>query len=345
MNVMKLLDRYVSEQIPKLKMVQTKHLEGMFENYSPDEIVNGSGMNSEELVQSFRLSLITESLTEEYSKTFRIGAKKYSCAWLHRYVTEFWEPDELGHADPFKNILVDFGLDQTLLEKEIKDARDQTDYFLRHSSGFHPISLTTYGMIQECITDYWYELQRGFFPGESNTSKVLSLIKGREALHTVQFRDLTAIQIENDPKLIEEVAFAVINFKMPANHIPIVKGIESKTQGWIPKMNGNTTELITRVIANIQQSLNDKAMLGRIILQYSSREDKKFFEAIPQNTLIYCLSKVKGGYGLVGELILEQLGLYGDDSGGNISTIDNVRYRLKQPIKKWIQNRLEMEGF
>ena len=74
-------------------------------------------------------------------------------------------------------------------------------------------------------------------------------------------------------------------------------------------------------------------------------EDKKFFEAIPQNTLIYCLSKVKGGYGLVGELILEQLGLYGDDSGGNISTIDNVRYRLKQPIKKWIQNRLEMEGF
>ena len=76
----------------------------------------------------------------------------------------------MGHADPFKNILVDFGLDQKLLDLEINNARSETDYFLHHSSGSHPVSLTTYGMIQECITDYWYELQRGFFPDNSNTS-------------------------------------------------------------------------------------------------------------------------------------------------------------------------------
>ena len=342
---MELLDLYVAEQIPKLKTVQTKHLEGMFENYSPDEIVLGSGMSSDEIIESFRLSLITESLTEEYSKTFRIGAREHNSPWLHRYVSEFWEPDEMGHADPFKNILVDFGLDQKLLDLDINNARNQTDYFLHHSSGSHPVSLTTYGMIQECITDYWYELQRGFFPDKSNTSKVLSLVKGREALHTVQFRDLTAIQIEHDPGLIQEVIFAIVNFQMPANHIPLITEIESKTQEWIPRMNGDITELITKIIGNIHTALNDKAMLGKIILQYASQSDKKFFDLIPQSTLIYCIGKIKGGYGLVGELVLEQLGLRGNDYESNTSTLDNVRYRLKRPLKRWVQVRLENEGF
>ena len=342
---MEQLDRYVAEQIPKLKTVQTKHLEGMFENYSPDEIVTGSGMSSAEIIESFRLSLITESLTDEYAKTFRQGARAHESEWLHRYVSEFWEPDEMGHADPFKNILVDFGLDQKLLELDINNARSETDYFLHHSSGSHPVSLTTYGMIQECITDYWYELQRGFFPDNSNTSKVLSLVKGREALHTVQFRDLTAMQIEADPGLIEEVVFAIVNFQMPANHIPLVSEIETKTQGWIPKMNGDLTELVTRIVANIHKALNNKAMLGKIILEYASQSERKFFDLIPQSTLIYCIGKVKGGYGLVGELLLEQLGLHGNEFESGVSMIDSVRYRLKQPLKRWVRDRLTREGF
>ena len=342
---MEQLDRYVAEQIPKLKTVQTKHLEGMFENYSPDEIVAGSGMSSAEIIESFRLSLITESLTDEYAKTFRQGARTYESQWLHRYVSEFWEPDEMGHADPFKNILVDFGLDQKLLDLEINNARSETDYFLHHSSGSHPVSLTTYGMIQECITDYWYELQRGFFPDNSNTSKVLSLVKGREALHTVQFRDLTAMQIEADPGLIEEVVFAIVNFQMPSNHIQKVTEIETKTQGWIPKMNGDLTELVTRIVANIHKALNNKAMLGKIILEYASQSERKFFDLIPQSTLIYCIGKVKGGYGLVGELLLEQLGLHGNEYESGVSMIDSVRYRLKQPLKRWVRDRLTSEGF
>ena len=61
---------YVNEQIPKLKTVTNDDLESMFENFSPDQIVETSGLTAEEVVDSFRLSLITESLTEQYSETY-----------------------------------------------------------------------------------------------------------------------------------------------------------------------------------------------------------------------------------------------------------------------------------
>ena len=341
----KLLDNYVDDQISNLKTVDTKHLEGMFENFSPEAIVEGSSMTPAELIESFRLSMITESLTEEYSKTFNLGASQYQSDWLGRYVSEFWEPDEMGHADPFKNILQDFGVDRSVINSEIADARSETDYFLHHSSGLHPISLTTYGIIQECITDYWYELQRGFFPDESNTSKILGYVKGREALHTVQFRDLTAMQIELDPYLMEQVLFAAVNFQMPANHIPTVKDIESKTQSLIPKMNGSVYELLIRVTQNIHESLNDKPLLGKTILGHASRSEKKFFGLIPQSTLVVCMSNLRGGYGLVGELLLDQLGLTGNEPDIHRTPLEKIQYHLKQPVKRWIRYKLELDGF
>ena len=39
---------YVNEQIPKLKTVNNDDLESMFENFSPDQIVETSGLTAEE---------------------------------------------------------------------------------------------------------------------------------------------------------------------------------------------------------------------------------------------------------------------------------------------------------
>ncbi|GIS64728.1 MAG: hypothetical protein CM1200mP3_09760 [Chloroflexota bacterium] len=86
-------------------------------------------------------------------------------------------------------------------------------------------------------------------------------------------------------------------------------------------------------------------MLGKIILEYASQSERKFFDLIPQSTLIYCIGKVKGGYGLVGELLLEQLGLHGNEYESGVSMIDSVRYRLKQPLKRWVRDRLTSKGF
>lgn len=340
-----LIDDYVAQQVVNLKTVTTKHLESMFENFSPDDIANNSSFNSDEIVDSLRLSLITESLTEQYSETFQIGAKKYDAGWLHKYIVEFWEPDELGHADPFKNILLDFGIDQTELDLQIDEAKSQTHYSLNHDSGIDPISLTTYGMIQECITDYWYELQRGFFPRGSNTSKVLALVKGREALHTVQFRDLTAFQLESDPALLANISNSVVHFQMPANHIPVVRDIEAKTKEWIPKMDGSVYELLRRIIRHVTGALGDKDTLGSIILNYASYSDKRFFGLLPNSVIAKAVRHIRGGYGIVGEIVLEKLGLIANDLGTPKSLFQSIIYRIKRVLKEWAKRRIELEGF
>ena len=335
---------YVNEQIPKLKTVTNDDLESMFENFSPDQIVETSGLTAEEVVDSFRLSLITESLTEQYSETYKLGAKMFDAQWLNDYVVGFWEPDENGHADPFKNILLDFGLDQKVIADQIDEAKHTTDYKIHHEAGFSPIALTTYGMIQECITDYWYELQRNFFPKSSNTNKVISKVKGREALHTVQFRDLTAFQLEADPSLLPEIIHSTINFSMPSNHIPVVQEIEAKTQEWLPKMDGDVTELLRRIIFHINGSLNDKTRLGQLLTEYASASENRFLALVPNHVLSSAISHLKGGYGLVGEIILEQLGLSASEPDMPKDFNESLQFKIKSILKRWAIRRMDLEG-
>lgn len=339
------INNYVAAQLPKLKTVNTADLDSMFENFSPETIVEHSKLSAEDVIDSFRLSLITESLTEQYSETYKIGSDLYGATWLKEYVLGFWEPDELGHADPFKNILIDFGVNQKDIEIEIGNAKSSIDYQTKHSSGFHPIALTTYGMIQECITDYWYELQRGFFPPKSNTSKVISKVKGREALHTVQFRDLTALQLEMDPTLIEHVLQAAVSFEMPSNHIPAVKHIEAKTREWIPHMNGSVAELLRRIINNINITLDDNDNFGKLILQYASKSEKQFVNFVPNRIITTAINNIRGGSSIVGEIVLEQLGLTAYEQQAPKSFTEEVQYKIKTIIKRWVMKRMNIEGF
>ena len=339
------LQSYVNEQIPKLKTIDSRDLSGMFEHFRPEEIVKQSGMSANEIIDSFRLSLITESLTEQYAKTFKQGASLHGAQWLNDYVVGFWEPDENGHADHFKNVLVDFGINQTQLDFEIGEARETTDYQTKHNSGLHPIALTTYGLIQECITDYWYELQRAFFPSSSNTAKIIGKVKGREALHTVQFRSLTALQLEADPFLLKEVIHAIKSFEMPSNHIPNVSAIEAKTQTWIPKMNGSVLKLLERIITHLHIALQDKEKLGKVLTEYASSKEQRFFSLVPNHIVAICLDKIKGGHGIIGEVILEDLGIVSSENEAPKTFSEEVQFRIKEVIKKWVSSSLQLEGF
>tara|TARA_A100001037_G_scaffold87485_1_gene79416 strand:+ start:516 stop:1592 length:1077 start_codon:yes stop_codon:yes gene_type:complete len=344
-NYKSVLNAYVDDQIPKLRTVNNTDLESMFEKFSPDEIIKESEMTATELIETFRLSLITESLTEQYSETYLIGAKLHDADWLRNYVLGFWEPDENGHADPFKNILIDFGISQSTLDKEISEAKESVQYSTKHSSGLHPIALTTYGMIQECITDHWYELQRDFFPSASNTSKVISKVKGREALHTVQFRNLTAMQLEADPSLFTEIIKATINFEMPSSHIPTIVNLQEKTTGWIPRMNGDVTELLRRIIDNISKTLEDNNKLGQLLVEYATAGEKQFLRLVPNSVIKKALASIKGGHGIIGEIVLEQLGLVSNESESPKNFQEDITYRLRKVIKRWITSTMEIEGF
>ena len=102
-----ILDKYVKYQLPKLKTVDESDLNSMFEGFSVKKLVKNSKMTETELIETFRLSMITESLTEQYAETFIKGALDNNAIWLSNYIENFWVPDELGHMDPFKNVLID----------------------------------------------------------------------------------------------------------------------------------------------------------------------------------------------------------------------------------------------
>ena len=340
-----ILQSYVLKQISELRTVDSDEVESMFDNISLDQIVKDSDLSADEIVDTFRLSLITESLTEQYSSTYRIGAENHKADWLLDYIVRFWEPDELSHADPFKKVLTNFGVESRNLDIEINEARSETAYQHVHASGFHPIALTTYGTLQECITDYWYELQRDFFPPRSRTSTILSKVKGREALHTVQFRDLTAIQLESDPYLIDEIIPAVINFKMPGNHIPPVKEIESRTQALLPRMGGEVTELLKRIINHMHVMLGDKDVLGKLLMKYASNSEKRFISSVPNSLISQCVGMIRGGHGLVGEIVLEQFGLRANEKSVPKNVQEKLAYQLKSIVKRWIRDRMQVEGF
>lgn len=301
-------------------------------------------MSEEEIVQTFRLSLITESLTEQYTETYMIGAKRYDAPWLANYIVSFWEPDEFGHAEPFKNILMDFGLSKKCIENEIREARESTRYHEYHSAGFHPINLTTYGVIQESITDYWYQLQQGFFSRGSSAAKAIAKVKGREALHTVQFRALTALQLEADPSLITEIIKSVSKFQMPGNHIPPVKYIAAKTREWIPRMNGSVGQLLKRIVREVHWALDDKHKLGFLVTNYASQSERRFISLLPNSLFHYGLSAIHGGHGLVGEMVIEQLGLGVTEQNASTNVVTKIHTKFRNIIKRWIQEKLDFEG-
>jgi hypothetical protein len=70
--------------------VTNYYIESMFEIFTPDQIVERTGLTSDEVINSFRLSLRKESLTEQYSETCEIRVEMFSAHWSKNYVVGSW---------------------------------------------------------------------------------------------------------------------------------------------------------------------------------------------------------------------------------------------------------------
>ena len=161
----------------------------------------------------------------------------------------------------------------------------------------------------------------------------------------MQFRNLTAIQIEAEPELIDNVIHATLNFQKPANEIAPIKDIESKTQEWIPRMNGEVIGLLKRIVSNLSIALDDKDKLGKLFTRYASHSERRFIKFIPNSFLAQAIRRIRPGYGIVGEIVLEQLGLISNESQVPKNTIEEIEFRIKTAIKRWVKHRLYLEGF
>jgi len=334
------LREYVKTQTKRQGFLNENDLEGLESSVIPGNIKLNEGFTLDDLIKTFKLSMVTESLTDQYAEVHLGGAKKYNADWFHDYIAGFWIPDEKGHMEPHKKILMNLGLYEADLDKELKYAAEQTSYPPKHRGGNLPVQLTTYGMLQECVTDYWYKLQANIFPVNSKARKALLKVKGREALHTFQFRNLTAFQLEDDPGLLEPFLETISNFEMPGNHIPNVKEYEKRAVEWIPYMNGTVFEQLKRIIKNLYNVLDDPMNFGKLMLEYANSREMRLISFLPNSYVLKVANALKWSHGIVGEVILEQVGL------SSLAPAYGGMYgKFRNPIKRWINDKFNLRDY
>jgi len=65
---------------------------------------------------------------------------------------------------------------------------------------------------------------------------------------------------------------------------------------------------------------------------------------VPNHVLSSAISHVKGGYGLVGEIILEQLGLSASEPDMPKDFNESLQFKIKSILKRWAIKRMDLEG-
>ena len=105
------------------------------------------------------------------------------------------------------------------------------------------------------------------------------------------------------------------------------------------------SELLKRIINNINLVLDDNSKTGKLILEYASKSEKQFFQLIPNSIIIRAITNIRGGTSLVGEIILDQLGLKGSEEQSPKTYLEEVQFRLKNILKRWAKQKLSIEGF
>lgn len=288
--------------------IKPRELEHLAENVDAVQAIKNlpPGLTSNDFIGILRLSFLTECATDSYAKVFLESARKYDQPWLGLFIRDFWTPDEYGHHLPFKTMLMQLGDTEAELDRQIKDARN-IEYI--HGAGITPIHLTMFGAPQERITANWYGFTRGILKDTSpEAAKMVGRVQGREGLHARMYTDLSALQIEDNPRLLPHVAESLVRFKMPGNQI--APDLEAKVEGWLPHLNADLQKIKRQLIELTFDSLGrDPKKAGRVLMEILAQTGEKI-GPVPTKLVNNALTQLGGpGYGIIGEALLEKVGI------------------------------------
>ncbi len=291
------------------------------------------GLSEEDFLNTLRLSLLTECATDTYAQVFVSSAQRYDQPWLGRFTEKVWTPDEQMHHLPFKTMLMQLGFSEESLNKDIKDA-EETDYI--HEVGTTPIHLTTFGMDQEYMTDNWYGLQWKIFrPTSPEAAHMVARIKQRETLHTIWDRDMSALQIEENPELIAHVAEASLRFRMPGNQI--VPELQSRAIEWMLFMGVDFMRMNKDLIKLTAQITQSPERTGRLVMEIAEQQGLRL-GPITINHINAAMNRLGGpGYGLIGEALMVSAGVkesFTDHEQGIVE-------RIRGSVRNWLAGEID----
>lgn len=302
------------------------------------------GLDETDLIGILKLALLTECAAETFAGAIEERAQRFNAPWLSRFNQEIWLPDELTHHTPYKLILMSLGFSEAELDREIKDTQAIP---FEHRGGDLPVQVTTFGTLQEYLTDNWHGLVGKLLkPAAPRAAYMSTRIKRRETLHTMWYRDMTALQLEADPGLLPEVAEALLKFEMPSNQV--APELQSEAPRWLPLMGADFERITKDLIRLLHEATGSVRRTGELLMELASARGYKL-GPVSTRHIQFALNRLGGpGYGLVGEAVLEKVGLSylfkrpagAQDSG--FAAYDGVYERIRGLLRGWLASQMEL---
>ena len=295
------------------------------------------GLTEDDFVGVLKLAMLTECATDVYVQEISSRAREYDSPWLERFNENVWKPDEYLHAEPFKRILLALGFAEAELDREIEETQAGT---FEHVGGNSPIHVTTFGMVQEYLTDHWHGLiSKILRPSMPGAAAMTARIKQRETLHMIWYRDMTAIQVESNPDFVHNVAYELNHFRLPGNSL--IPELQAKAEGWLPLMGADFDQIVRDMVRLLHNCARTPEGLGRLVFDLGSWKNRKLGLVKPGH-LQWALNRFDGwGYGLVGEAVLERVGCaYLFKHQHREDTREGIAERGRSVMRSWLAKQL-----
>ncbi len=299
-----------------------------------------SGLTEEDFVGILKLAMLTECATDSYSAVFQAGAKQFGAPWLARFNDNIWTPDEHTHYTPYQYMLLSLGHSEEELLREMREVRER---HYEHCCGHTPVELTTYGVIQEYLTDNWHGMIGRILRNEAPyAARCVSAVKRRETLHTVWYRDMTALQVEENPEMLRMVADTVQTFQMPGTSLTPQFG--TRALEWMGKMNTDFARVARDLVRNFHEVAGTMKRSGSLFIDLAARRGVHV-GPIPLSGARRVLDRIGGpGYGLVGEAVLDKFGIprpEGADQTGPVNLPPRLYEAFRSRMRNAVSNRIK----
>lgn len=306
-----------------------------------------AGLTENDLVGIISLSMLTECATDSYAEVFLDAAKLHSAPWLGRFTSHTWVPDEYNHTNPFKAMLLDIGFSEHELDFAIKETLEKTYV---HTTGKSPVELTTFGMIQEYLTDHWYGMLAKLLKNNAPQAALLATkVKRRETLHYVWYKEMACIQVESDPGLLPLVAESVTSFTMPGGSL--VPEYQNRVLEWMVSAGADFNYNAQQMVKHLFDIAGDSSRAGKLLTDVAISAGLNI-GPLKASHIQGFIERLGGrGYELLGEAVLESVGLpltarpTKDANGkilGPVPSPNAILEKFRSKIRKAIANRIDL---
>ncbi len=199
-------------------------------------------------------------------------------------------------------------------------------------------------MLQEYLTDHWHGLLRQALRRHApGASEMIGRVKARETLHTVWYRDMTAIQLEAHPAYYAHVAETLVHFHMPGSSV--APHLEAQVPRWLGPLGADRQRMVADMSRHLYEVLGDPGRAGRLLLRVAE-ERRVRLGPLRASHVDAAIRRLGGaGYGLVGEALLENLGLaslYRDGRRGAAGP-PGPAGRIRGLLRSWLAGQIRVE--